>query len=167
MSWNKRDRSAAHRGRGPLPAPRSAATLTAIVAALLAAAVAIGCAGGSVAGGPSADGKLRVVATTTWHSDLARLIGGRHVEVEGLMQPGVDPHLYTARAGDVETLAEADVAVRNGLELEGKMDEVFEHVAHAVPVITVGEALPESERIPIAGSGEYDPHLWFDPSAWA
>lgn len=118
--------------------------------------------------GAGSNGKLQIVATTTWHSDLVRTIGGEAVDVEGLMGSGVDPHLYTATAGDVETLAGADLAVRNGLELEGKMDRVFENVAKRVPVITVGEAVPEPARIPIEGvpGKEYDPHIWFDPDAW-
>lgn len=136
--------------------------------ALIAVATLAGCGGSDEATEPGGNGgdRLRVVATTTWHSDLARQIGGEAVSVEGLMEPGVDPHLYTARAGDVESLAETDVAVRNGLELEGKLDEVFEYVAKTVPVITVGEAVPEAERIPIEGTDEFDPHIWFDPAAW-
>lgn len=152
----------------PLKSKLREKTLAALSAILLIALLA-GCAAGGNGTDSGSDGpdRLRVVATTTWHSDLARLIGGEHVDVEGLMEPGVDPHLYTATAGDVESLAEADIAVWNGLELEGKLDEVFEHVARTVPVITVGEAVPEGDRIPIEGTGEYDPHIWFDPDAWA
>ena len=37
--------------------------------------------------------KLNVVATTTMLTDLVKEIGGDHVSVQGLMGPGVDPHL--------------------------------------------------------------------------
>ena len=46
--------------------------------------------------------KLNVVATTTMLTDLVKEIGGDHVSVQGLMGPGVDPHLYQASAGDVQ-----------------------------------------------------------------
>lgn len=148
--------------KGLRPAAAAIPLLTLVLALVIG-----GCGGSNAATGPNGSSdQLQVVATTTWHSDLARIIGGEHVSVEGLMEPGVDPHLYTARAGDVESLADADLAVRNGLELEGKLDEVFEHVARTVPVITVGEAVPTAERIPIEGSQEFDPHIWFDPEAW-
>ncbi len=112
--------------------------------------------------------KLEVVTTTNWHSDLAKQIGGDRVEVEGLMGPGVDPHLYQASAGDVDKLSGADVAIWNGLELEGKMEEVFAEVGEVVPVVTVGEAVPIEDRIEIADVvDEYDPHVWFDPENWA
>lgn len=141
----------------------------ALAAVLILALLFTGCAAGGNGSASDGDGSapLRVVATTTWHSDLARQIGGTEVTVEGLMEPGVDPHLYTATAGDVESLAEADVAVWNGLELEGKLGEVFEHVGRTVPVVAVGEAIPESELIPIPGTSEFDPHIWFDPDIWA
>jgi manganese/zinc/iron transport system substrate-binding protein len=143
----------------------------AVLATLIAAAAAFAATGCGSSGGAAtaADGdRLEVVTTTNWHRDLAERIGGERVTVTGLMGPGVDPHLYEATAGDVRTLADADVAIWNGLELEGKMDEVFEQVERSVPVVAVGEAVPEDELIAIAGGGgEFDPHIWFDADAWA
>ena len=49
--------------------------------------------------------KLNVVATTTMLTDLVKEIGGDHVTVQGLMGPGVDPHLYQASAGDVTAMS--------------------------------------------------------------
>ncbi|HRE81773.1 MAG TPA: zinc ABC transporter substrate-binding protein, partial [Opitutaceae bacterium] len=44
---------------------------------------------------------LRVVATTSMVADLVKQVGGDSIMVEGLMGPGVDPHLYKAGASDV------------------------------------------------------------------
>ena len=137
---------------------------TAVAIFLVAAGVTAGC--GAEASGD--DDKVQVTATTNWHADLAETIGGDLVDVEGLMGPGVDPHLYEATAGDVETLSESEIAVWNGLELEGKMEEVFAEIGEQVPVVAVGEAVPEEDLLPIEGAaGEYDPHIWFDPEAWS
>lgn len=113
--------------------------------------------------------KVQVVATTNWHTDLARQIGGDSAEVTGLMGPGVDPHLYQASAGDIDALSGADMAVWNGLNLEANMEEVFAEVGKNVPVVTVGNAVPKDLLIPVddAPDGEYDPHVWFDTQAWA
>ena len=72
--------------------------------------------------------KLNVVATTTMLTDLVKEIGGDHVSVQGLMGPGVDPHLYQASAGDVTTMSKADVVVYNGIHLEGKMGSIFDNL---------------------------------------
>src|SRR5687768_6218183 len=89
------------------------------VAALLLAIA--GCAEGRAEG----DDRVRVVATIGMISDLAERIGGERVVVEGLMGPGVDPHLYKASAGDVRLLARADLVLYNGLHLEAAMGEVL------------------------------------------
>src|ERR687896_2564864 len=66
------------------------------------------------------DREIRVVATTGMVTDVVEHVGGDRVAVEGLMGPGVDPHLYKATEGDVIRLADADVVFYNGLHLEAK-----------------------------------------------
>jgi manganese/zinc/iron transport system substrate-binding protein len=58
--------------------------------------VALSIAGCSSAPATDENGQLIVVSTTTMLADLARVIGGEHVTVIGLMGPGIDPHLYSA-----------------------------------------------------------------------
>jgi len=119
----------------------------------------------------SEDAVLRVATTTNFITDTVKRIGGDRVAVTGLMGPGVDPHLYTASAGDVRTLREADAIFYGGLFLEGKMGEVLEEMSERVPTVAVSEAIPESELLnPPPGAApeeEHDPHVWFDPSLWA
>ena len=74
------------------------------------------------------DAKPLVVATTTQLSDLARQIGGDHIEVVSLMKPGVDPHSYQASAQDITNLHSADFVLFHGLSLEGKIARVLENV---------------------------------------
>ena len=83
--------------------------------------------GGETASEKKAE-KLRVVTTTTMLADLAVQIGGADVNVTGLMGPGVDPHLYQASAGDVQTLSDAELIICNGLHLEGKMGDVLKNI---------------------------------------
>ncbi|MBT5925183.1 MAG: zinc ABC transporter solute-binding protein, partial [Verrucomicrobia bacterium] len=49
--------------------------------------------------------KLQVVTTTTMISDAVEQVGGNRVHVNGLMGPGVDPHLYKPAASDVIKLS--------------------------------------------------------------
>jgi manganese/zinc/iron transport system substrate-binding protein len=102
-------------------------------------------------------------------ADLLRQIGGEHVDVTGLMGPGVDPHLYQASAGDVTRMSEADVIFYNGLHLEGKMVNVFEQMHRRnIRAVAVAEtAVPEDDLLESpAFQGNYDPHVWFDVSLW-
>ena len=127
---------------------------------LLAVSPAVGVA--------SAEDRLNVVATTTMLADLSRVIGGEHVEVKGLMGPGIDPHLYQASAGNVTTLQRADVVVYNGLHLEGKMGEIFEHLTgQGTHVICIEDGIDESKLLGWEDDPSlHDPHIWFDVSIW-
>ncbi len=114
-------------------------------------------------------GPINVVATTSMIADLAREIGGEHVEVTGLMGPGVDPHLYQASAGDVARMSQADVILYNGLHLEGKMTDIFQQMQQrGIRAVAVAEeSISKDELIESpAFQGNYDPHVWFDVSLW-
>ena len=117
---------------------------------------------------PIAERPVRVVATTSMIADLAREIGGDRAEVEGLMGPGVDPHLYRPRESDVARLVGADLVLHNGLDLEGKMGEVFQQVeGRGIAARAVAEAVPVASRLaPPEFEGRPDPHVWMDVSLW-
>lgn len=114
------------------------------------------------------DTGYKVVATTTLVADLVKSIGGEYVGVQGLMGPGVDPHLYKASAGDVKLMQNADMVVYNGLHLEGKMGEIFENIEDSEKVIlAVTQGIDESSFIDFVSSpGSFDPHIWFDVKLW-
>ena len=137
---------------------------------LLSFVTLAGCERGAPAG-PD-DGRLRVVTTTSLVADLARQIGGPDVDVESLMGPGVDPHLYRARESDVQRMVDADLILYTGLHLEGKMGEVLEGVARrGIGVEPVAESIGEDALIPASGTmaasgGTYDPHVWMDVTLW-
>ena len=111
---------------------------------------------------------IRVVTTTSMIADLVRAVGGSQVVVDGLMGPGVDPHLFKASARDVATMAGADVIIYNGLHLEGKMTDVFEEMRkRGVPTVAVAESIPvELLRESVLFQGNYDPHIWLDAGLW-
>ncbi|MBV6459051.1 MAG: Periplasmic zinc-binding protein TroA [Fimbriimonadaceae bacterium] len=116
----------------------------------------------------SATRKLKVVATTGMVADLAKNVGLNLVEVEAIMGPGVDPHLYKASPGDVQKLADADLVLISGLHLEGKMADVLENLGRKKPVVAVTEGVSEAKLISMPGQAiAHDPHLWFDVELWS
>jgi manganese/zinc/iron transport system substrate-binding protein len=142
--------------------------LTALLV-LAVAAVSGGCAQArtTATAAEVAQRQVRVVTTTNLITDMAREVGGHRVEVTGLMGPGVDPHLYKATAGDVRDLVEADLILYGGLELEGKMEDVFVRLAAQRPTVAVTNQMPRRLLRPEPGFADrYDPHVWFDVRLW-
>jgi len=95
---------------------------------------------------------------------LGRILGDC-AEVESLLGPGVDPHLYRLTRSDTAKALQADGIVANGLNLEAQMRTLFERLAKAKPVIFAGELLDEAQIMRPAGASP-DPHIWMDPALW-
>src|SRR5436190_14553109 len=99
--------------------PTTIATLA--LTALLG--LAAGCGdGGAAQEQGSVSGRLPVVTTTTQLTDFARIVGGNHVDVFGILKANVDPHDYEASPADVTRIASARVIVKNGVGLERWFD---------------------------------------------
>jgi len=127
----------------------------------------VGCSS-SVSRPNAEEGTLKIVATTTMLADLAKVIGGDNVTVNGLMGPGIDPHLYQASAGDVTLMQEADIVIYNGFHLEGKMSEIFEKLSNQGPfVIGIENDIDRSKMLMSEDDAKVpDPHIWFNVSLW-
>lgn len=111
---------------------------------------------------------LNIITTTTMLNDLVNIIGEGVVETEGLCGYGIDPHSYKATAGDIVKMTNADVVVYNGLNLEGKMGEVFSTLeSQNKNIIVLENGINESFILQDDESnGENDPHIWFDVNLW-
>ena len=136
--------------------------LNLVIAVCVAMMLLISCGKGGATSGK----KIKVTTTTTMLTDLVKTIGGDKVEVTGLMGEGVDPHLYSASAGDIEKLGNADIIVYGGLHLEGKMTEIFEKLtSQNKNILNVGEKLDKS-KIHLVDQNTPDPHVWFNTELW-
>lgn len=131
-------------------------------------ALSLAC-GGAQQESTESPGPLRVVATTSIVGDLVRTIGGDAVALETLMGAGVDPHLYKPSAGDVRSMASAQVIVYNGLHLEGKMTEVLAEMGtRGAETVAIAECVSTDRLLPVEGyETMHDPHVWFDVELWA
>ncbi len=108
-----------------------------------------------------------IVTTTTMVTDLVRQIAGDSFELEPLMGPGVDPHLYKPSPEDMTKLNHAKVIIYSGLHLEGKMTDIFQQfVARDKLILGLGSLLAEEKVLKVA-ERQLDPHFWGDASLWA
>lgn len=113
------------------------------------------------------DGKINVTTTIGQIADAVENIGGDKVNVESLMGPGTDPHLYKATQGDMKKLQDADIIFYNGLHLEGKLLQVLEKINSEKPTYAIAETLGENLLLEDeADANAHDPHIWFDIDLW-
>ena len=111
--------------------------------------------------------KIAITTTTNVITDLVENIGGDHVSVTGLMGPGIDPHLYRPSASDVKSLQNADIIFYNGLDLEGKMGDIFVKIGReGTSVLAVSENIPPESLLILDVNGNFDPHIWWDVELW-
>ncbi|RMW37386.1 MAG: manganese transporter [Nitrosopumilus sp.] len=118
---------------------------------------------------PSTDNTETITVTTTTNvvTDLVVNIGGDHVSVIGLMGPGVDPHLYRPSANDVKKLQDADIVFYNGLDLEGKIGDIFVKIGREETAVwAVSENIPNESLLSLDNEGHFDPHIWWDAELW-
>ena len=111
--------------------------------------------------------KVKITTTTNVITDLVENIGGDKVKVTGLMGPGIDPHLYRPSASDVKKLQNADVVFYNGLDLEGKMGDIFVKIGReGTSVWAVSENIPHESLLSLDDTSSFDPHIWWNANLW-
>jgi zinc/manganese transport system substrate-binding protein len=95
--------------------------------------------GGFVSTASAAD--LEVVASFSIIADFAKNVGGDRVEVETLVGPDGDAHVYEPRPADAAALEKANVVLVNGLELEGFMKRLIETSGTKAPVVELTKGI--------------------------
>lgn len=123
------------------------------------------CSDSSSSQASSNEGKIKIVTTIAQIGNPLSVIGGDRVEVESLMGPSVDPHLYNATHSDITKIEKADLVFYNGLNLEANMVEIFNKIGKTKPVLAVGETISE-ELLLYDEDNNIDPHIWFDIDLW-
>jgi ABC-type Zn uptake system ZnuABC Zn-binding protein ZnuA len=113
---------------------------------------------------PEADSKPLVIASTTMLADMVHQIAGDHVRSISIVSPGADPHLYRPTPRDARRIAESDLVVKNGLSLEGWMDDLIANAGGDRPVVTASDGVASLQDP--TEEATVDPHFWFDPTRW-
>lgn len=104
--------------------------------------------------------RLNVVATTSFLADIAQNIAKEQADVISLMPIGGDPHVYEPVPEDADKIVRADLIFKNGLTLEGWLDEMINHAGTKAQIITVSQGVQAIQSAEHAGA--YDPHAWMD-----
>ncbi|MEM8610729.1 MAG: zinc ABC transporter substrate-binding protein [Cyanobacteria bacterium P01_H01_bin.105] len=94
---------------------------------------------------------LQVVTTFLPITQFTTAVAGERAEVTQLLPTNVGPHDFQAKPGDVQAVANADVLVKNGLELESFLDDMIENAENPDLV-----AVDSSEGIATLASDGHD-----------
>jgi len=111
--------------------------------------------------------KPYILCTTSIIADAIKNIANNKVEIQSLMGPGIDPHLYKPVESDILKITQADIIFYNGLHLEAKMADIFELLAQQQKTVCVTRDIPTTRLLCVdEHSNSFDPHIWFDISLW-
>jgi zinc/manganese transport system substrate-binding protein/manganese/iron transport system substrate-binding protein len=130
-----------------------------------AAAILVAGCGSRSGGAPSAAGPhvVKVVSTTTQITDFVRNIGGANVDVHAVLTANVDPHDYEPTPADLDSIAKADVIVKNGVGLEKWFDQTITDAGPKGTIVDASEGvtLRPGDGTDVERDG--DPHIWHNP----
>lgn len=142
--------------------------LTAAVALLLSAGLCMACAAPQAP--PESETGLPVVTSVAPLTDIVAQIGGSHVNVTGMVPPGVNSHTFEPTPTDAVRIGRGRLIFLNGLQLEALILDLVQsnRQPEAALVLLADRTLTETEWIydfsyP-AGEGPPNPHLWMDPN---
>lgn len=102
---------------------------------------------------------IKIVAAENFYGDVARQIGGSHVQVTSILSnPEQDPHLFEASPSVGKALANAKLIIYNGADYDPWMNKLLAgSKSSSRQEIVVGDLLHKQ-------SGD-NPHLWYQPDA--
>lgn len=115
--------------------------------------------------------QLQVVASFSILGDFAQEVGGDRIALKTLVGPDSDAHVYEPKPADAIALADADVVLTNGLELEGFMERLITASATEAEIVALTDGV-ETREEPGGGhyhfidgkavfhAGAHDPHAW-------
>lgn len=145
---------------------------------------------GSEPAASPADQELQVVTTFLPITQFTKAVVGDRAEVTQLLPTNVGPHDYQAKPADAQAIANADVLVKNGLEMEVFLDDLIDNAGNStLVIIDSSEGVATLSNEAVEGHdhshdhdhdhahedehdhaeaehhhhGEFNPHIWLDP----
>lgn len=103
--------------------------------------------------------RLKVATTFTIIADMARNVAGDRADVVSITKPGADIHNYEPTPSDLIGVRDAQLIMRNGLNLEQWFEQFLRNLGDIPSVVVSAGVTP----MPIMGgtyNGKPNPHAW-------
>lgn len=110
--------------------------------------------------------RLRVVTTVAPITSIVANVAGDAADVRGLIPEGTDSHTFEPKPSAARALADADVIVTNGLDLEDPTRDLARRVEGRVVELGSLALRPDQylyDRSFPRSAGKPNPHLWTNP----
>lgn len=119
----------------------------------------------TLSGHAQAQTPIQAVASFSILGDLVRQVGGDRVQVNVLVGPGSDAHVFQPTPAQARMVGQAQVVFSNGLGFEGWMSRLLKTAGYKGQQVVVSQGI---QPIKEAGHddkkghdhGETDPHAW-------
>jgi zinc/manganese transport system permease protein len=110
--------------------------------------------------GHTCDARPRVVVSFSILKDFVQQIAGEAVNVDSLVGPNADAHVYEPKPQDIQLIQEADLVILNGFGFERWMTNLLVASGYQGVVVRASDGVPP--RCLDAGGGQtvIDPHAW-------
>lgn len=99
--------------------------------------------------------KLQIMTTFFPLYVFTKNVAGDVADTDVLLPPGVGPHEYQAKPGDIKRFGKADILVINGVQMEEFLDDMIKSAGK-----TDLQIVDTSKSISLI---DYDPHIWLSP----
>ena len=116
---------------------------------------------------------VRAVASFSILGDLVRQVGGERVQVDVLVGPGADAHVFQPAPSQARQVAQAQVVFANGLGFEGWLQRLLDTAGYQRKPVLVSQGIKPLRAAKKGGDhqagqhahrdhdhGEADPHAW-------
>lgn len=113
--------------------------------------------------------KLKVVTTVAPITSIVENVGGDKLDVAGIIPEGVNSHTFEPIPSDSKLLAQADLVILNGLDLETPtLNLAKANLKTGAAIFTLGDKTIEQADYVYDFSfpknkGHPNPHLWLNP----
>jgi zinc/manganese transport system substrate-binding protein len=106
--------------------------------------------------------RMKVIATFSILADLTKNVGGDRVDVDALVGPNGDAHVYAPAPADAKKVADAKVVIANGLGFEGWIARLVKASGTKAPIVIASKGVKarKAEGGHDHGHGGSDPHAW-------
>jgi zinc transport system substrate-binding protein len=108
------------------------------------------------------EGKVSIIVSILPQAEFAEAVGGDHVNVTVMVQPGREPHTYAPTPSQMMSLERADLYFEVGAGLEFELVWMPRFVELNDDMLVVNGS-KDVRLMTMEGGGAFDPHIWLSP----